>query len=152
MLKYRPRALPILPGTRSKRVLTGDAVTTVGGDLAARYVIHAVGPNYRVWIGKRPSHEREAAATAADMALRRAYDASMREAKRKGMASVGFSLLSAGIFRGPRSVEEVLRIGVHALAAGSYAGLEHVCMGGYTAQEAGILEDLLDELDEALHG
>ena len=64
-----------------KRVLTGDAVTTVGGDLAARYVIHAVGPNYRVWIGKRPSHEREAAATAADMALRRAYDASMREAK-----------------------------------------------------------------------
>ena len=34
----------------------------------------------------------------------------------------------AGIFRGPRSVEEVLRIGVRALAEGAYEGLEHVCL------------------------
>ena len=138
-----------MPGSHSKRVRTGDAVTTIGGDLAAQYVIHAVGPNYRVWVGRRPSAEREAAAVDADMALERAYTASMREARAKGMASVGFSLLSAGIFRGPRSVEEVLRIGVRAIAGGAYPGLEHVCLVGYTSEEAAILEDLLEELEDA---
>eukprot|EP01043_Picozoa_sp_COSAG02_P001983 COSAG02_NODE_44_length_45948_cov_81.673493_2_plen_129_part_00 len=40
-----------------------------------------------------------------------------------GIEYVGFSLLSAGIFRGPRSREHVLRLGLEAIMECTYVGL-----------------------------
>lgn len=46
-----------------------------------------------------------------DRELYNAYLESMKLAKEKGLDTVAFSLLSAGIFRGPRSLEFVLEVG-----------------------------------------
>lgn len=58
------------------------------------YVIHAVGPNYN----SLDSLEE------GDSLLESAYATSMVLAAKAGLATVGFSLLSAGIFRGRRSL------------------------------------------------
>ena len=75
------------------------------GSLYAGNVIHAVGPNYRVLVGSGRSAEE------GDKLLRDAYRTSMAAAAAAGVAHLGFSLLSAGIFRGPRSLSHVLRRG-----------------------------------------
>jgi O-acetyl-ADP-ribose deacetylase len=68
---------------------TGGAAATSGGRLAARYVIHAVGP---VWHG---GSQDEAAA------LGRAYLSAIEEADRLGLCSVAFPSISTGIYGYP---------------------------------------------------
>ena len=68
---------------------TGDAVTTPGFQLPAKYVIHAVGP---VWYGGG-NREPELLYGAYQNALKRAMEA--------GCHSIGFPLISAGIFGYP---------------------------------------------------
>ena len=70
-------------------VSTGHAVATSGGNLPARYVIHAVGP---VWSGGG-SGEPEALASA--------YRESMRVADELGLKSIAFPAISTGIFGYP---------------------------------------------------
>ncbi|SFQ51308.1 O-acetyl-ADP-ribose deacetylase (regulator of RNase III), contains Macro domain [Lachnospiraceae bacterium XBB1006] len=68
---------------------TGDAVITPGFQLSAKYVIHAVGP---VWHGgdrREPQY------------LYSAYQHSLLVAKENGCHSIGFPLISAGIFGYP---------------------------------------------------
>ncbi|MFL5339339.1 MAG: macro domain-containing protein [Gemmataceae bacterium] len=64
----------------------GDAVITTGGDLRARYVIHAVGP---VWRGG-DEHEPELLASA--------YRRSLEVAVRHGLRSISFPSISSGAF------------------------------------------------------
>ena len=68
---------------------TGSAVITPGFRLKAKYVIHAVGP---VWRGGN-DHEPEL--------LYGAYDKALELAKENSCASIGFPLISAGIFGYP---------------------------------------------------
>ena len=68
---------------------TGDAVITPGFKLKARYVIHAVGPRYRD--GKHGEPER----------LKRAYKKALELAVVNKCHSIGFPLISAGIFGYP---------------------------------------------------
>lgn len=68
---------------------TGSAVITPGFRLKAKYVIHAVGP---VWSGGRFGEADK---------LRGAYRSSLERAKENGCASIGFPLISAGIFGYP---------------------------------------------------
>ncbi len=68
---------------------TGNAVVTPGFKLPAKYVIHAVGPR---WTG-RDHNEPEL--------LYGAYKQSLVLAKEHGLHSVGFPLISAGIFGYP---------------------------------------------------
>jgi len=50
-----------------------------------------------------------------DQLLRSAYQESLARCRENSITDVAFSLLSAGIFRGSRTVEEVLTIGVVAI-------------------------------------
>lgn len=68
---------------------TGDAGWTTAGDLAARWVIHVVGPNYR-------AGERDRAL------LLSCYSRALAVADELGAASVAFPLVSAGIYGWPK--------------------------------------------------
>ena len=65
----------------------GDAVITTGGDLNARFVIHAVGP---VW---RRGRRHEAAGY-----LGSAYRRSLQVAAERGLHSISFPSISTGAF------------------------------------------------------
>ena len=47
-LRRARKALPVLKGSKGKRCRTGDAKLTIGGELNAKWCIHAVGPSYLV--------------------------------------------------------------------------------------------------------
>lgn len=102
------RALPCLQKGGSRgfiRCRTGDSRTTIAGEMACEWVIHAVGPNYRFHDDFAP----------ADALLYSAYCSAMREAREKRLPDVAFSLLSAGIFRGDRDLRDVLALGILAV-------------------------------------
>jgi len=121
---------------RGVRCKTGDAKTTIGGELPNKWCIHAVGPNYRCL-----DDDDEG-----DLLLYMAYHASMREARKKAMPNLAFSLLSAGIFRGRRPLRAVLGIGVLAASAATYRGLLDVFLVAFTQAEVDTLASVLDEL------
>src|SRR5580658_5001035 len=66
---------------------TGEAVITGSGELAARFVIHAVGP---VWSEHRPAE--------ADRLLRDAVSSSLRLGEEKKLKSIAFPAISTGIY------------------------------------------------------
>lgn len=68
----------------------GEAVITGGGNLPAKYVIHAVGP---VWSGGGKNEE--------DL-LKSAYRNSLDIACREGIESIAFPNISTGIYRFPK--------------------------------------------------
>ena len=68
---------------------TGSAVITPGFQLPARYVIHAVGP---IWSGGNNNEPK---------LLYSAYKQSLRLAMANDLHSIGFPLISAGIFGYP---------------------------------------------------
>jgi len=133
------KQLPVVG--RGIRCPTGSAVITVGGALRAKFCVHAVGPNYRVRI-----EAKSASAEACDKLLASAYCKSMEVAASNSITTIAFSLLSAGIFRGPRSLQEVLDIGVRAVADADFVGLKEVHLVAYTEAELLCLQNSLDNL------
>mmetsp|Transcript_14398 Transcript_14398/g.35103 ORF Transcript_14398/g.35103 Transcript_14398/m.35103 type:complete len:283 (+) Transcript_14398:53-901(+) len=127
------RALPIVKG-KTVRCPTGEAVITVGGDLKAKYCIHSVGPNYNVRAGWHVE-DRDKKTTECDKLLYSSYRESMICAREAKLESVGFSLISAGIFRGHRTLVTVLALGLEAIKRNSYAGLKEVALFAFNAKE-----------------
>jgi O-acetyl-ADP-ribose deacetylase len=80
---------------------TGDAVITTGGKLAAKFVIHTVGP---VWSGGNRGE---------DGLLASAYRSSLRIAAERAIVSVAFPSISTGAYRFP--VERAAKIAVHTV-------------------------------------
>ena len=76
---------------RIGRVPTGSAAITGAGSLAAKYVIHAVGP---VWRGRTPEEN--------DRLLASATTAALEIARERGLCSVAFPAISSGIFGFPK--------------------------------------------------
>jgi O-acetyl-ADP-ribose deacetylase (regulator of RNase III) len=135
------RALPILEGTHMDRIVTGGAVLTGPGNygrLHGAHVIHAVGPNYLVLAGMGKSMED------GDQQLREAYRSTMRAAATANIEYLGFSLLSAGVFRGARSLEYVLRLGIEAVAESAYPGLKEAHLVAFMGDEQQVLLQLLE--------
>ena len=125
-------ALPVLEAGR--RCPMGDAKITVAGDLPCSKVIHAVGPAF----GYSPI-----LADHADRLelLEAAYKNAMERARENELKSVGFCILSAGIFRGNCPLNVVIETGLKAIAKNTYPGLETVVFCGFTAQEQAELHD-----------
>src|SRR6185503_16164760 len=69
---------------------TGEAVITSGGNLAARYVIHTVGPIY----GHDPKHESQL--------LAMCYQNCLRVAREYSITTVSFPSISTGIYSYPK--------------------------------------------------
>mmetsp|Transcript_3092 Transcript_3092/g.7490 ORF Transcript_3092/g.7490 Transcript_3092/m.7490 type:complete len:361 (-) Transcript_3092:61-1143(-) len=130
--------LPVLDGDGT-RCRTGTAVCTVGGQLPAKWCIHAVGPIFG--FEDVPSEK--------DQELYSAYRSAMERAREVQAKTLGFALLSAGIFRGARSRREILRIGLEAIQAGLYPGLEEVHMVAFNMYECKDLELLAKEIWKA---
>mmetsp|Transcript_92256 Transcript_92256/g.263605 ORF Transcript_92256/g.263605 Transcript_92256/m.263605 type:complete len:119 (-) Transcript_92256:536-892(-) len=110
---------------------------TVGGALEATTCVHAVGPNYCKYDGDLEI---------ADQLLRSAYTAAMAIAQKQGLTTVGFSLISAGIYRKPRSLDAVLEIGCEAIVDGAYEGLQEAHLVGFTEVEVQSLLKLVAKL------
>ncbi|MFB3924800.1 MAG: O-acetyl-ADP-ribose deacetylase [Syntrophales bacterium] len=88
---------------------TGKAVITTGGNLKAKYVIHAVGPVYRD--GSRGEPEL----------LKSAYLESLRIASQKGLKSLSFPAISTGAYGFP--MREAARIALTTVI--DYLGAHH---------------------------
>jgi len=96
----------------------GEVRVTIGGDLSAKYIIHAVGPVY----------PKEGPYSTHDSILSRAYQNSLVEGQKKGIKTIAFSLLGAGILKGGRSLKDILLIGVETVVQCVYKGLEELHM------------------------
>lgn len=84
----------------------GQAVATTAGNLAARWVIHTVGPVYVEGEDRSPL-------------LRSCYLESLRVAAELGAATVAFPAISTGVYRWP--LEDGARIAVAAVRAAAGA-------------------------------
>jgi len=132
-------------GSTSVRCPTGDAKITGPnkyGLLKVPYVIHAVGPDYYNY--------ENCDISKGDLLLKSAYLQSMTRAEEQGLEVIAFSLISSGVFRGKkRSLEDVLRIGIHAIVYdfGGYNRLREVHMCGYTQIECDTLIKIASTLD-----
>eukprot|EP00485_Elphidium_margaritaceum_P006591 CAMPEP_0202690054 /NCGR_PEP_ID=MMETSP1385-20130828/5185_1 /ASSEMBLY_ACC=CAM_ASM_000861 /TAXON_ID=933848 /ORGANISM="Elphidium margaritaceum" /LENGTH=365 /DNA_ID=CAMNT_0049345283 /DNA_START=13 /DNA_END=1110 /DNA_ORIENTATION=- len=125
---------PLEQGSRHVRCKTGDAKITQSGypynRLKCDYVIHAVGPNYSsMWGGKNDDLDKQ---------LYTSYAKSLVLCQQYKIKTVGFCLISSGIFRGSRRLDEVLSIGIQALRDYMYDGAE-VYVIGYTQSELACL-------------
>jgi O-acetyl-ADP-ribose deacetylase (regulator of RNase III) len=110
--------------------------TEAFGLLKCRFVIHAVGADYRT-LSTLPE---------GDQIVSAAYRHALEEAQRVGASSVAFSLISAGVFRGERTLKEVLGLAVRACVDKDKKG-NHVSFCTFTPQKQQVLEQqMLDEL------
>jgi O-acetyl-ADP-ribose deacetylase len=90
-----------------KGLPTGQAVATTAGKLAARWVIHTVGP-----VHSETEDRSELLASC--------YRQSLRVAAELGAASIAFPLISAGAYRWP--VPEAIRLALDVLRAADQPG------------------------------
>ncbi|KAL3944300.1 MAG: hypothetical protein SGBAC_001645 [Bacillariaceae sp.] len=153
--------LKVLPDGYT-RCQTGNAVLTGPnnyGNLHVPYVIHTVGPIYWEWDTRVPNRVREERGgmnpfQAADHLLKSAYTNCLQLAKEHGISELAFPLVSAGINRGERSLEDVLSIAIvaicdwvqdnTAIATNSRNGVvvEDISLVAYTNEEMRALLDV----------
>lgn len=108
---------------------TGSAVITTGGNLPAKYVIHAVGPMY----GEGNENQK----------LHSAVNASLRLAEEKGLKSIAFPAISAGYFHFPLAECAKVMLTTIRDTAPTLKNVDHIviCLSG-----ADKLEVFQDEL------
>ena len=81
---------------------TGEAKITNGYNLPARFVIHTVGPIYY-------EHKPEEA----EMLLTACYEKSLKLAKEKGIKTIAFPLISAGVYGYPQ--RDAIKVAVETM-------------------------------------
>lgn len=108
---------------------TGDAKVTPGFRLAARWVIHTVGP---VWEG---GGRREASL------LANCYRRSIEEAARAGAGTVAFPAISTGVYRYPK--REAAEVAVRTLRALHVVPVERVILVAHDQQNLAVYQELL---------
>ena len=83
-------------------IRTGEAVLTPGFRLKAKFIIHAAGPVYRQWDAQE-----------SERLLRSAYWQALNLARKHGLESIAFPLISSGIYGYPK--EAALRVATDAI-------------------------------------
>jgi O-acetyl-ADP-ribose deacetylase (regulator of RNase III) len=129
---------------REVRIPTGTAKITGPrryGSLRVPCVIHAVGPCYQEF------ERDESTLAVGDKLLVDAYISSMDLARRSNIELLAFSLLSAGVFRGSRSLEHVLEIAVRATVRKVYEGLREVHLVAFSNTEIECLLSIVRRLE-----
>ena len=81
---------------------TGEAKITKGYNLPAKFVIHTVGPIYY-----------EHSPVEAEVLLTACYDNSLKLAKEKGLRTIAFPLISAGVYGYPQ--REAIKVAVETM-------------------------------------
>ncbi|MFO7946907.1 MAG: macro domain-containing protein, partial [Armatimonadota bacterium] len=119
---------------RISYVSEGHVATTSGGNLPAKYVIHAVGPK-----GNDPD---------ADMKLTNAVLNSLKEADRLDVTSVAMPAISSGIFGFPkdRCAQILLETARDWLQSNPNSSVRQVDMTNIDDLTAGIFVDTFDEI------
>ena len=110
----------------------GGAVITTGGDLKAKYVIHAVGPRW----GEGDEDEKLASAVRKSLVL----------AEEKGLATISFPAISTGIFGFPveRAARVMLRTAREHIEGGG--GLKRLVFVLFGAVDYGVFREALNEV------
>jgi O-acetyl-ADP-ribose deacetylase len=112
---------------------TGDAVVTAGFALAARWIIHTVGP---VWHGGDNGEPAQLASC---------YRRSIEVARTVGARSIAFPAISTGIFGYPGRAAAKIAVATTLATAGKNDGaLEVVRFVAFDAATLHIYEELLD--------
>ena len=150
--RFRLPVLEIKNGAEI-RCKVGMAVLTGPNDYGnlPPYIIHAVGPNFC-------RYEDDEMDVGIQL-LKEAYGSALDIASESQVGKVGFSLLSAGVFRGPLSLTEVLSHAVEAIRDWFKAikkrheeeGIDYVCLKeihlcAFTRDECYELKDVCDHL------
>ena len=114
----------------------GEAVITSGGRLAARHVIHTVGP---VWRGGGHGEAE---------VLARCYRSSLQLAAERGLASVAFPSISTGVYGYPVQEAAAVALGAlrEALVAGSPVSLVRCVL--FSAEDFEIYRRAIDALPD----
>ena len=81
---------------------TGEAKITKGYNLPAKFVIHTVGPIYLEYSPEE-----------AEVLLTACYDNSLKLAKEKGLRTIAFPLISAGVYGYPQ--REAIKVAVETM-------------------------------------
>jgi O-acetyl-ADP-ribose deacetylase (regulator of RNase III) len=111
---------------------TGDAKVTGGGRLAARWIVHTVGPVYRDGRGSE-----------ADL-LASAYRRSLEEASGLGARSIAFPSISTGAYRYPvAEAAAVALAAVHAFLESAPGTLEEVRFVLFSERDLAVYADAL---------
>ena len=140
------QALPVIHSNpnsaKAVRCMMGNAAITGSnsyGQLRMPFFIHAVSPNYS-------RGEYKYSEETGDIKLKKIYSASMACDKEKVEESITFSLLSARVFWGNRTIHEVLNIGIQTIIACRYEGLREVHLCGYSQDECFALIEVAQDL------
>ena len=132
------KALPsVAPGVRCP---TGEARITPGFRLAARWVIHTVGPVWRGGGAREPE------------LLASCYEKSLLLAASHGAGSLAFPAISTGVFGYP--VEQACLVAVRTLAATlpGLPSLQRVSLVAFDAGTASVLRSAFDEVRASAQG
>lgn len=133
------QALPVLGKMRrggapgDVRCPTGEAKITIGGNLRAKWCIHAVGPNYGLEASLKDGSgktEKEC-----DALVQQTYCNALKCAEEKGLTTVAFPLICGGTFRGKRPLKTILELALEGIKKGAYAGLREVYWVAFTNEE-----------------
>lgn len=110
---------------------TGDAKTTRGYRLPARWVIHTVGP---IWQG---GNAREAELLAS------CYQRCIAEAVRVGASSVAFPAISTGVYGYPKDAAATVAVTTLRRALTDAPGIHEVLLCAHSASDSQIMEAAL---------
>lgn len=113
---------------------TGEAVSTTGGNLPAKYVIHTVGP---VWRGGSQDEPQQ---------LANCYKNSLRIASEKQLQSIAFPNISTGVYGYPK--QKAAQVAVQAVKdflKHNETSLQRVVFVCFDAENLKLYEGILNE-------
>ena len=136
-LFYARKALPVIDTNDGARVRcqTGDAKITIAGNLPCSKVIHAVGPRFGAM-----DHEEDL------ITLEMAYKSAMARAQENELTSVGFCIISGGIFRGNCPLKTIVKTALESIATHAYPGLQTIVFCGFTSTEKMTISELAHDI------